>query len=195
MSKAGLLTMAAQIVPRIFHFRRGTWLAMAVGLTGLLVMTVWAAIALFGWLWGQGKLFAEGAPEAARTVVAQVVQVVPGARESLGEWVPALKPEPPQRDVSGTDIGPVTRYPGLARSQWHRDGRQITVRYEGRADYAAVLDHYAKGFAAQGYAQNVISATPGAEAHDYRKNDDQVGFRITQLPQGKVKAAIIAVLP
>ena len=93
-------------------------------------------------------------------MIAKVENTVPGAREKLGEIVPALKPAPPPRDVSGTDIGPVARYPGLARSHWHREGREITMRYEGPADYAAVLDHYVKGFAAQGYAQNVLSATP-----------------------------------
>lgn len=195
MSKAGLLTMAAHMAPRIFHIRRGTWLAVAVGLMGLLALIGWAVIGLFGWLWGQGRSLAEGAPEAARAVVAQVEQAVPGARETLGDLVPSLKPEPPQRDVSGTDIGPVTRYPGLARSHWHRDGREITVRYEGSADYAAVLDHYAKGFATQGYAQFVASATPETEQHEYRRNDDRVRFVITQLPQGKVKVTLVAVLP
>ena len=195
MSKGGLLIMASQFVPRFFQIRRGTWLAIAVGLVALLVMSAWAALSLFGWLWGQGKSLVEGAPEAARTVVAQVEQAVPGARETLGELVPALKPEPPLRDVSGTDIGPVVRYPGLARSHWHRDGREITARYEGRAEYAAVLDHYARGFAAQGYAQSVVSATPEGEEHDYRKGDDRVRFKIAQLPQGMVKATIVAVLP
>ena len=195
MSKGGLLIMASQFVPRFFQIRRGTWLAIAVGLVALLVMSAWAALSLFGWLWGQGKSLVEGAPEAARTVVAQVEQAVPGARETLGELVPALKPEPPLRDVSGTDIGPVVRYPGLARSHWHRDGREITARYEGRAEYAAVLDHYARGFAAQGYVQDVASATPEGEEHDYRKGEDRVHFKIAQSPQSKVKATIVAVLP
>jgi hypothetical protein len=95
MSKGGLLIMASQFAPRLFQIRRGTWLAIAVGLMALLVMSAWAAFALFGWLWGQGKSLAEGAPEAARAVVAHVEQAVPGARETLGELVPALRPEPP----------------------------------------------------------------------------------------------------
>lgn len=195
MSKIGLLALASQFAPRFLQIRRGTWLAIAVGLMGLLVLFAWAAFAIFGWLWGQGKSLTEGAPEAVRIIASQVEQAVPGARETLGDLVPALKPEPPPRDVSGTDIGPVTRYPGLARSHWHRDGREITVRYEGRADYPTVLDHYAKGFATQGYVQSVMSATPEAETHDYRKGDERVRFEITRLPQGKVKATIVAVLP
>jgi len=190
-----LAAVAAHLSSRVLQIRRGTWIIGGLALLAIVILLLWAAVSLFGWLWGQGKSLAEGAPDAARAVVAQVEQVAPGAREALGDLVPALKPEPPPRDVSGTDIGPVARYPGLARSHWQRDGREITVRYEGRADYAAVLDHYTKGFAAQGYTQSVVSAAPETEAHEYRKDGDRVRFTITQLPQGKVKATIIAALP
>jgi hypothetical protein len=190
-----ILSLAAQFAPRFIQIRRGTWIALGLGFMMLLFLLGWAALSLLGWLLGQGKSFAEGAPEAARSIVSQVEQVVPGAREALGAVVPALKPEAPSRDVSGTDIGPVTRYAGLARSHWHRDGREITVRYEGRADYVAVLDHYVKGFAAQGFAQNVLSATPETEVHDYLKGDERVRFEIAGLPQDRVKATIVAVLP
>ncbi len=195
MSKPALAALLAQFAPRFLQVRRGTWIAIGLGLLTLFVLLIWAAVSLFGWLWGQGKSLTEGAPEAVRSITSQVEQAVPGARETLGELLPALKSEPLPRDVSGTDVGPVARYPGLARSHWHRDGREITVRYEGRADYVAVLNHYAQAFAAQGYAQNVLSATPDGEEHDYRKGDERVRFRIAQLPQGKVKATIIAVLP
>lgn len=195
MSRPGLVALVVQLPTRFVQAHRGTWLALAVGMTGILALLIWGAVSLFGWLWGQAQALTEAAPDAARTVIAQVENTVPGAREKLGEFVPVLKPEPPPRDVSGTDIGPVARYPGLARSHWHRDGREITVRYEGRADYAAVLDHYAKGFAAQGYAQSVVSAAPEGEEHDYSKNDDRVRFKVAQLPQGKVKATIVTVLP
>lgn len=89
----------------------------------------------------------------------------------------------------------MARYPGLARSHWHREGREITVRYEGAADYGAVLEHYARGFAAQGYARNVFSITPESEKHEYLKGNDRVGFTLAQLPKGKVKATLVAALP
>ena len=195
MSKPGLVALAAQFVPRLSQVRRGTWLALAVAMMGIVVLLTWAAVSSFGWLWGQAQALTETAPEAARAVIAQVEQAAPGAREKLGEFVPALKTEPPPRDVSGTDIGPVARYPGLARSHWHREGREITVRYEGPADYAAALEHYAGGFAAQGYAQNVLSAAPESEKHEYLKGEDRVGFAIAQLPKGKLKITLVAVLP
>lgn len=195
MNKPTLAALAAQFAPRFLQVHRGTWIAIGLGLLTLLVLLIWAAVSLFGWLWGQGKSLTEGAPEAVRIITSQVEKAVPGAREALGDLVPALKPEPPPRDVSGTDVGPVARFPGLARSHWHREGREITVRYEGRADYVAVLNHYVQAFAAQGYAQNVVSATPEGEAHDYRKGDEQVGFSIAQLPQGQVKVTVVAALP
>jgi len=182
-------------VGRVFAIGRRTWILIAVVLAALAALAIWAAIGVAGWLFGMAREGVAAAPEAARAVTAQVEQAVPGARERLGELVPALKPEPPPRDVSGTDVGPVARYPGLARSHWHREGREITVRYEGRADYAAVLDHYVQGFAAQSYAQSVMSAAPEGEEHDYRRGEDRVRFKIAQLPQGKVQAMIVAVLP
>jgi len=195
MRQPVLVAFFAQFLPRLVQVQRGTWLALAIGMMGVLALLIWVAVALFGWLWGQAQALTDAAPDAARTIIAQVENTVPGAREKLGDIVPALKPAPPPRDVSGSDIGPVARYPGLARSHWHREDREITMRYEGPADYAAVLDHYVKGFAAQGYAQKVLSATPDQEKHDYFKGGDPVTFALVQQPKGKVKVTLVAVLP
>jgi hypothetical protein len=129
------------------------------------------------------------APEVVHGVMEQVEQVVPGAREKLGGFVPALKPSQPRRDVSGTDLGPVARYPGLSRTYWHREGKQVAIEYEGEADYAAVLDHYAMGFATQGHAQGVQSATPSTETHEYAKGGERITLRIAQLPNGRRQRA------
>lgn len=195
MNRSGFIALAAQFAPAIFRVRSGTWLALAIGMAGVLALLSWGALSIAAWLWGQTQALSAAAPEAARTVIAEVENTVPGAREKLGEILPALKPEPPLRDVSGTDIGPVARYPGLARSHWQREGREITVRYEGRAEYAAVLDHYLRGFSAQGYVQNVIAAAPDREQHEYLKGGDRVAFTLAQSPKGKVKLSLVAVLP
>lgn len=195
MSRSGFFALVAQFAPGIFRVRPGTWIAVALGLLALLVLLILTVVASVGWLWGQAKGLAETTPAAARGAIEQLERIAPGAREKFGEFVPALKSEPPPRDVSGTDVGPVPRYPGLARSHWHREGREITVRYEGEADYAAVLEHYAGSFAAQGYVQNVLSAAPEGEKHEYRKDHDRIGFTLAQMPKGKVKASIVTVLP
>lgn len=140
MNKLGLFAFAAQFAPRLFQVRRRTWIGVGVGLLVLFVLMIWAGLALLGWLFGQVQSWMGGAPEAARGAIEQVEQAVPGTREKLGEFVPALKPVPLRRDVSGSDLGPVARYPGLARSYWQRDGelsgsrsniraRPITLRY------------------------------------------------------------------
>jgi hypothetical protein len=199
MSKLGLLGYVATLVPGLLQVRRSTWIAAGAGLLVLLGLTAWAAIAVIGGLWGQARNLSATAPDivrdATRAAVGQAEVIVPGVREKLGAMVPALKAEPPPRDVSGTDVGPVARYPGLARDHWHREGREITVRYAGAADYATVLDHYVGGFAAQGYRQNLLSATPDAERHEYIKDADRVGFALARDAKGRVKATIVTVLP
>ena len=199
MSKLGLLGYIATLVPGLLQVRRSTWIAAGAGLLVLMALMTWAAVALIGGLWGQARNLSETAPDvlrdATRAAVGQVEVIVPGVREKLGEMVPALKAEQPPRDVSGTDVGPVARYPGLAREYWHREGREITVRYAGAADYAAVLDYYVGGFAAQGYRQNLLSAAPDTERHEYVRDADRVDFVLTRDAKGVVKATIVTVLP
>lgn len=199
MSKLGLLGYAATLVPGLLQVRRSTWIATGAGLLLLLGLLTWAAIAVVGVLWGQARTLSEMAPDVVRdttrAVVEQAEVVVPGVREKIGELLPALKAEQPRRDVSGTDVGPVARYPGLTRVYWHREGREITVRYEGAADYAAVLDHYVSSFAAQGYRQNLLSAAPDAERHEYLKDADRVGLVLAKEAKGEVKVTIVTVLP
>jgi len=187
MNKLGLFAFATQFAPRLFQVRRRTWVAVGVGLLVLVGLLIWAAVASIGWFFGQAQGLMGAAPEAVRSAMEQAV---PGVREKLGEFVPAIKPPQPRRDVSGTDLGPVARYPGLARTYWHREGRQVTIEYEGAADYAAVLDHYAKGFATQGFAQTVQSAQPDAETHEYIRGAERVVFKITRTARDSVSARI-----
>lgn len=199
MNKLGVLAIVANAAPGILQVRRSTWIAIGVGLVVLSGLLIWAAVALIGSLWGQASNLAGAAPEALRGAaggaMAQFEEIVPGVRANLGKLVPALKPETgPQRDVSGTDLGPVTRYPGLARSHWHREGRQAVVEYAGKADYATVLDHYTKGFDALGFALAVQSATPGQEVHECSKGSERFVLKIAQEPRNSVSVRIESTL-
>lgn len=224
MNKLGLLAYAANFAPRIFQVRRTTWIAIGVGLLVLFGLLIWAAVALIGWFFGQTKsllgtapeaapgapaqveqallgvreklgVMMGAAPEAAQRALGQVEQMLPGTGEKLGALVPALKPETqPQRDVSGTDLGPVARYPGLTRTHWQRETGLATVEYGGKADYAAVLDYYAKGFAAQGFAQSVQSATPESETHEYIRDRERIALKIMQKPRSDVSVRIESAL-
>ncbi|MFZ4539791.1 hypothetical protein [Propionivibrio sp.] len=127
---------------------------------------------------------------AAKGALDQVTESVPGAREMLAGIVPALKPEtPPQRDVSGEDLGPVVRYPGLLRTQWQRANGPAAVaivEFEGKVDYVKVLDHYAKGFAENGFTQALQSSTQETETHEYTKGRERFILKIAQKPKGGI---------
>ncbi|MEW5891598.1 MAG: hypothetical protein AB1697_00425 [Pseudomonadota bacterium] len=193
MNKLGLLAFAAQFAPRLLQVRRGTWIAVAVGLVLLFGLLIWAAVALLGWLFGQAAHWFGAAQQAAagpaQGALAQVERLIPEAREQLADYLPRLQAEP-VRDVSGQDLGPVPRYPGLARTVWQQEADRLIVEYAGRADYAALLEHYAKGYAALGFGQTVLSAKPDAETHEYAKAGERYRVTLTRKAWGEVGVRI-----
>ncbi len=216
INKGGLLAYAATFAPGIFQVRRTTWVAAGIGLLALVAGLIWAAVILLGWLVGM----AQTAPDAALRTLKQVEEKIPTARERLGDSLPALAPvargmldrleeitpgirskldetvpvlkpaQLPQRDVSGTDLGPVARYPGSVRTLWQREGAYAIVEYEGTMNYAAVLDYYIKGFATQGFVQNVLSTTQNSETHEYTKGPDRITFKATLNTKGLVSVRL-----
>ena len=132
----------------------------------------------------------------ARGALGRVTEQLPGASELLVGILPASKPEAPlQRDVSGQDLGPVARFPGLARTQWQRAAEGAAVDYEGKADYVKVLDYYAKGFVSAGFEQTVQSSTLEAETHQYTKDRERLILKIAQKPKGLVGVRIETAWP
>ena len=195
MSKLTFLSYAATLVPGILQVRRSTWIAIGVGFIGLLGLTAWAAVALIGGLWGQAKSMAGAVPETARVMIEQAERVIPGANEALDVLRAATKPAPPPQDVSGTDPAAVTRYPDLVRTHWQREGQEITVRYEGKVDYAAVRDAYVTGFAKQAYSQNLLSSSPDEERHEFIKGNDRIQFAIARGNKDIVKVSFVTPVP
>jgi hypothetical protein len=195
MNHLSRLTNLNNIAPGLFDVRRSTWITIGVSLLVFFGLLIWAAVALIGGLFGQAQSMAGAAPDAvrntARVMLEQVEAVVPGTRDKLGEFVPALKQEKqPQRDVSGTDIGPVDRYTGLMRTQWRREGVSVVAVYEGKGSYTTVLDYYTNGFTAKGFTQRIRSATSGAETHEYQKGRERFVLNIVQMPRDAVSVRI-----
>lgn len=214
MNKPDIFSNVSSFAPRLFQVRGTTWLTIGIGLLVLFGLLIWAAVALVGGLWGQGQKLAGSAPDllrgtargaleqveaivpGARVLLDQATQSIPGTREKLAELAPVLAIEiPPVRDVSGTDLGPVVRYPGLTRTNWLREGDQTAVEYEGKAKYETVFDHYTNGFATQGYTQNVLSATPQAAIHEYQKGNERFVLRVAKKTKGSVSVRIETHLP
>jgi len=170
---------------------RRTWIFITATLLVLMVVIMWAMVSAAGWLFGmaregvvaapetvrsataQVEQFIPGVQETVRSANAQVAQIIPGVQETLGALLPTLTPDLPSRDVSGTDPGPVARFPGLVRIEWQRAEQQIQVRYQGRANFTDVIAHYAEAFAEQGYQQNLLSATSTEERHEYIKDGER----------------------
>lgn len=201
MNKLGFLAVAAQFLPRLFQIRRGTWFALGAGLMVLMALLTWALFSLGAWLFGQSQnwmqLARQGMAAPAQDVLSQVEQAAPGVvgavTGAVGDYLPALpalKPETPARDVSGQDLGPVPRYPGLVRSAWQGEGARLAVEFSGGADYPAVLDHYVRGFAQAGFAQTVLSASPEAERHEYVRGGERIQLLVSRDGRSAVRVRL-----
>lgn len=201
MSGLNKFWFLAQAASSLRNIRVRTWPilgAVAIGLVGLLV---WAVVAILSWLWAQapavteaGKRFAGEAMTRAEQVAPdlkdQAEQWVPGVKEQVDRWLPGLGEKPPVSDVSGTDVGPVPRFPGLMRSHFVREGQAVEVRYAGHAAFDAVLTHYVQGFAAAGYAQQVMSATPEGEQHRFQRELESIDLSLTRRPGGLLEVRL-----
>jgi len=178
MSGVNKFQFLAQAASSLGNIRARTWLIL--GAVGLLILGLiaWAGITILSWLWGQAPTVSEAGKRLAGEAVTQIEQVAPGLKKQVGRWLPGLSEELPVSDVSGTDIGPVPRYPGLVRSHFAREGQAAEVRYAGRAAFDMVLTHYVKGFAAADYVQEVVSATSEGEQHRFRRGQESIDLSL-----------------
>lgn len=194
LDKFGVLAQAAS---NLGNLRARTWLILAAVGFGILGLLAWGGIAILSWLWGQAPIATETGKRLAGGVLTQVEQVAPGLKEQAGQWLPGvteqvdrwlpgLAADLPASDVSGTDVGPVPRYPGLVRSYFVRDSQVVEVRYAGRAAFDAVLAHYVQGFTAAGYVQEVMSATREDELHRFRHGQESIDLSLMRRPGGQV---------
>lgn len=198
MSGLNKLEFLAQAASSLGNLRVRTWLILAAVGFGILGLLAWAGIAILSWLWAQAPVVTETGKRLAGGALTQVEQVAPGLKEQAGQWLPGvteqvdrwlpgLAADLPVSDVSGTDVGPVPRYPGLVRSHFTRDGQAVEVRYAGRAAFDAVLAHYVQSFTAAGYLQEVMSATPEGEQHRFRHGQEAIDLSLLRRPGGQVE--------
>lgn len=202
--KPGLLEQVALSLKQI---RARTWLILAAVMLALIGLLVWAGIALLSWLWTQGASVTDVGKRFTGEAMTQVEQAVPGLREQAEQWLPAgvteqaskwlpgLGMDLPANDVSGSDVGPVARFPGLVRSHFARDVQTVEVRYAGGAAFEAVLAHYVEGFTAAGYAQEVRSATTEGEQHRFSRGEEAIDFSLLRQRNGQVEVRLKLLSP
>lgn len=192
----------AQMALSFKQIRGRTWLILAAAVLALIGLLVWAGIMLLSWLWTQGAVVTDAGKRFAGEAMTQVEQVAPGLREQAeqwlpagvkeqtGKWLPGLITDLPANDVSGSDAGPVSRFPGLVRSHFTREGQTVEVRYAGSATFAAVLAHYVEGFVAAGYAQEVMSATTEGEQHRFSRGEESIDLSLLRHRSGQVEVRL-----
>lgn len=195
VNRHGFLAQATSMFKQI---RVRTWLMLGAAVLAFIGLLVWAGIAVLSWLWGHVATATDAGKRFAGEAMTQVEQVAPGLREQAEQWVPAgvkeqagkwlpgLGVDLPANDVSGSDVGPVPRFPGLVRSYFVREGEIVEVRYAGSATFAAVLAHYVHGFAEANYAHEVISATTEGEQHRFSRGAESVDLSLLRHPGGQV---------
>lgn len=182
-------SLLRNVATGIVSISRRAWIIIGLGFLLLAALAIWATISVAGWLLGMTREGINAAPGAARTAIEQVEKAVPGATGVLDNLRSLTQPAAPARDVSGSDPA-VARFPGLTRVHWQRDGEQVTIRYQGQAKLPAVIEHYAREFAGQGYRQVLLSATPAEERHEYVKADERIRMTFTQPGNDRVELMV-----
>lgn len=174
----------AEVTSKLKQIRARTWLIAVAAVFFIIGLLIWAGIAVLSWLWAQAPAATDAGKRFAGDAMTQVEQLSPGLREQAEQWLPAgvkeqannwlqaLGPDLPASDVSGSDAGPVSRFPGLVRNHFVRDGQSLEVGYAGSAAFAAVLTHYLQGFADANYAHEVVSATSQGEQHRFSRGGE-----------------------
>lgn len=180
--------------------RTRTWLILGAAGFVLLGLVVWAGIALLSWLWAQAPVAADAGKRLGSEAATRIEQTAPGLGNRLDQWVPGLRAalEPwlpgfaaaPPQDVSGVDIGPVPRYPSLVRNHFAREAGGVEVAYTGSAAPNAVLAHYVKGFAAAGFAHDVIAATADGERHRFRRAQESFDLALARGAGGLIEVRL-----
>tara|TARA_R110001592_G_scaffold66503_2_gene204320 strand:+ start:10121 stop:10744 length:624 start_codon:yes stop_codon:yes gene_type:complete len=194
--------LPAQAASRLKGIRSRTWMILGAAVLAFIGLLIWTVIAALSWLFSQVATVSDVGKRFADEAVTQVEQIAPGLREQAGQWVPAgvkdqanrwlpmLGADLPPVDVSGTDVGPVTRFPGLVRSHFMHEGKINEVRYTGNVPFAAVLTHYVQGFADASYAHEVISATTSIEQHRFKGNGQSIDFSLLRHPGAQIEVRL-----
>lgn len=186
--------------------RPRTWLILGGVVVGIFGLLVWAGIAVLSWLWGLVPTAATSGNRLVGDAMTQIEQSAPGLKEQIGQWVPELKEQVaqwapslaedlPASDVSGTDLGPVPRFTGLVRTSFARREGAVEVRYAGPVAFEAVRAHYVQGFAAAGYAQEVIDASREAENHRFTSGQETFELGLLRQAGGRVEVRLKSSAP
>lgn len=166
-------------------------IGVALTLALLLGLTIWGVIAGASWLLDKAPQMAASGQQVLTAAREKIEEVAPQAKERVQVWLPSTNPaQPVAQDVSGSDLGPVSRMAGLVRTRYTETDKQRQTRYEGKVDYQATLQHYLRGFDRPDMEHHVINAAPGSEQHRFRNGQQEWQLDIQQQPEGRISVAL-----
>jgi hypothetical protein len=129
----------------------------------------------------------------ALTLYEHAKRVAPELTQSAEKMIPdmpipvsTLPDANPLTDVSGVDIGPVTRFPGLVRTAFLRNGETVQVDYQGKAAINEVVAYYTKEFEVDGFAHEVMQATTSSELHKFTQQGTTITLLVERLKSGSL---------
>ncbi len=125
--------------------------------------------------------------EQAKQQASEVIAAAPAIAAGVGAASVGILQSTPASDVSGQELAPFDRFPGLIRTSWQKQGESASVSYQGIADFRALISHYADGFAAAGFSQSVESASANAESHTYIKGGEIILLSAKKMPGARVE--------
>jgi hypothetical protein len=196
--QVAILYALAHLGPRLRAVRKRTWVLAGLAIVAILAVVAWLAVAIVSWGWSQVPVLPASGRQAATAALQQVEQVAPGLKSGMDQLIDETCPagkeaaEWPAREVSGTELPGVERFPGFVRTRYGREKHRIELRYLGDGDIRTVLDHYTSQFVRAGFVQEVLNATPEFERHRFGKTGGVVEFEIRQSGKGgKVEVIIV----
>lgn len=125
--------------------------------------------------------------EQAKQQASEVIAAAPVIAAGVGAAGVGILQSTPAADVSGQELAPFDRFPGLIRTSWQKQGESASVSYQGIADFGALITHYAAGFASAGFSQSVESASANAESHTYSKGGEIILLSAKKMPGARVE--------
>ncbi len=166
------------------------FVASGIGFVVMLVLLVWAGVAVFGlvsdhlprWLASGEQLATETmrkAQETLPTVTDKVAESAPELARQIEGLIPGAAL--PAQDVGGQDLADIPRFPGMVRVAYNSHaGQKRTVAYQARAEFGQVVAFYVSEMAQRDFTGQVTSASPIEEIHLYRRRNEQFTFRFTK---------------
>lgn len=176
------------------------WLLIG-GVTLLVALSlgIWGLFAIGNRVSERLPQWADQGRQAISVAVQQADDWLPGVRGKIESLAPGLTGQvdgllgrPPAQDVGGDDVAGMPRYPGMVRTAYRNVEGRRTVTYQGRADFANVLQFYLDATQRNGWTATVVEGGAGREVRSFHQGARQLEVTVSRATIGKLTTVTIA---